>query len=268
MMMDGLDHPKTLDLAARLDASIPQVIGHLELLWAFTAQKTPHGNIGKWPDGTIARAAQWTGDASAFVTALHEAGFIDACPKHRFIIHDWQEHSPRWVKSKLSRAGESFATPQCSAECTPDSSAESMPSHAKPSLVTSSDEEASPAEPDDLPDSPPDEEPEQPGPPACPHDRIISLYHETLPQLRQVREWNDTRRALLRTRWRESPKRQQLEWWRRYFEYVGESDFLMGRSPPKPGQAPFQVDLEWLIRPLNMTKIIEGKYHHSEPAHA
>jgi len=46
MMMDGLDHPKTLDLASRLNASIPQVIGHLELLWAFTAQKTPRGNIG------------------------------------------------------------------------------------------------------------------------------------------------------------------------------------------------------------------------------
>jgi hypothetical protein len=129
MMMDGLDHPKTLDLSARLDVSLPQVIGHLELLWAFVAQKTPRGNIGKWPDGTIARAAQWTSDATVFVTALHEAGFIDASKDHRFVIHDWTDLCPRWVKAKLKKIGETF----CSADCSGDYRADSMPSHAKPS---------------------------------------------------------------------------------------------------------------------------------------
>ena len=145
MMMDGLDHPKTLDLAARLDASIPQVIGHLELLWAFVAQKTPRGNIGKWPDGTIARAAQWTADPSVFVTALHEAGFIDASVEHRFIIHDWPDHCPRWVKAKLKKLGMEFCTRDCSSDCSTDSSADSMPSHAKPSQAKPSEDNGTPA---------------------------------------------------------------------------------------------------------------------------
>ncbi|WP_421722400.1 hypothetical protein [Alloalcanivorax xenomutans] len=110
MKLDGLDHPKTLDFAARLDVCLPQAIGHLELLWAFVAQKTPHGNVGKWPDGAIARASHWSGDPTVFVTALCEAGFIEAHPDHRFIVHDWHEHAPRWVASKLSRAKESFCT--------------------------------------------------------------------------------------------------------------------------------------------------------------
>ena len=54
--LDALDHPKTLDLAARLNVELPTVIGHLELLWAFTGKKASQGGIGKWPDGAIARA--------------------------------------------------------------------------------------------------------------------------------------------------------------------------------------------------------------------
>ena len=56
MKLDALDHPKTLDLAARLNVELPTVIGHLELLWAFTGKKASQGGIGKWPDGAIARA--------------------------------------------------------------------------------------------------------------------------------------------------------------------------------------------------------------------
>lgn len=101
MKLEALDHPKTLDLAARLQVELPTVIGHLELLWAFTGKKSPQGNIGKWPDGAIARACFWMGRPEVFILALHEAGFIDADEVHRFTIHDWPEHAPRWVKAKL-----------------------------------------------------------------------------------------------------------------------------------------------------------------------
>lgn len=108
MKLEALDHPKTLDLAARLSVELPTAIGHLELLWAFVGKKAPQGNIGKWPDGAIARACYWMGRPEAFLLALHESGFIDADPLHRFTIHDWPEHAPRWVKSKLKTLGLSF----------------------------------------------------------------------------------------------------------------------------------------------------------------
>lgn len=92
-------------------------------------------------------------------------------------------------------------------------------------------------------------------PPDCPHQSIIDLYHETCPSLRRIEDWTAERQKLLRTRWREKPERQSLDWWRQYFERVAASDFLCGRT-----ENPFQADLEWLIRPRNMPKVLEGKY--------
>lgn len=107
--MDALDHPKTVSLAAELGIYLPQAIGHLELLWNFIAQKTPQGNIGKWPDVVIANAAQWTGDPSRFVAALVSVGFLDENQEHRLLTHDWAEHMPNWVRAKLKKLGlESF----------------------------------------------------------------------------------------------------------------------------------------------------------------
>lgn len=108
MKLEALDHPKTLDLAARLQVELPTAIGHLELLWAFTGKKSPQGNIGKWPDGAIARACYWMGRPEVFILALHESGFIDADEVHRLTIHDWPEHAPRWVKAKLKSMGAAF----------------------------------------------------------------------------------------------------------------------------------------------------------------
>lgn len=108
MKLDALDHPKTLDLAARLGIELPTVIGHLELLWAFTGKKSPRGDVGKWPVGAIARACYWMGDPQAFMAALVDAGFVDEHPVDKYVIHDWADHAPRWVKAKLKNLGQDF----------------------------------------------------------------------------------------------------------------------------------------------------------------
>lgn len=102
----------------------------------------------------------------------------------------------------------------------------------------------------------------------CPHEKLIGLYHELLPVCRKVASWNETRQALMRARWREHAKRegykteeQGLEAWRTFFAFVSKSAFLTGQSAGRNGQAPFVADLEWLIRPSNFVKVIEGKYH-------
>lgn len=97
--------------------------------------------------------------------------------------------------------------------------------------------------------------------PPCPHEEIISAYHEALPELPTVREWNKTRQGYMRSRWKDHPS---LDYWRKYFSYVAESSFLTGRAEGRGGAPPFIADLEWLIRPTNFAKVIEGKYHRSE----
>jgi hypothetical protein len=112
-----------------------------------------------------------------------------------------------------------------------------------------------PQEADD-PDDPPEEKPKTP---PCPHQEIIALYHEILPELREVKVWNATRKKLLAARWKENKARQNLDWWERYFNYVKKCPFLMGQVANRDGP-PFEADLEWLVRPQNFAKVIEGKY--------
>lgn len=95
----------------------------------------------------------------------------------------------------------------------------------------------------------------------CPHEKIIHLYHETLPMCPPVRVWNKTRRGYLKQRWKENQKHQTLDWWKQYFEHIKQSDFLIGKSAGREDKPPFLADLEWLVRPNNFAKVIEGKYH-------
>jgi hypothetical protein len=95
--------------------------------------------------------------------------------------------------------------------------------------------------------------------PDCPHQEIIALYHEILPQCPQVRGWTPARATALRARWNENPEHQSLGFWRRFFEYVASCDFLVGRA----GKAPFFADLEWMTRSGNFIKIIEQKYENN-----
>lgn len=95
--------------------------------------------------------------------------------------------------------------------------------------------------------------------PQCPHKEIIALYHKSLPELPELKVWNNNREALLRQRWNEAKERQTIDWWKEYFHTVKESDFLCGKIANKDGR-PFLADFEWLIKPSNMPKVLEGRY--------
>lgn len=93
----------------------------------------------------------------------------------------------------------------------------------------------------------------------CPHQKIIALYHEVLPQCPRVRDWTPARATQLRARWNEDPSRQNLDYWRRFFEYVSSCGFLVGVTTTT-AQRPFFADLEWMTKSANFTKIREQKY--------
>lgn len=93
--------------------------------------------------------------------------------------------------------------------------------------------------------------------PPCPYKRIISLYHEMLPELPKVAVLSETRKRHIKARWRLYPS---ISYWVQYFERVRESAFLMGKAPTTQDRRPFVADIDWLINEANMTKVIEGKY--------
>ncbi|HEA67186.1 MAG TPA: DUF1376 domain-containing protein [Desulfobacterales bacterium] len=88
----------------------------------------------------------------------------------------------------------------------------------------------------------------------CPHEKIIELYHKTLPMCPQVRTWPDHLKSILRSRWK-TKNQDSIEFWERFFVYVSHSKWLTGQA------SDWCANLEWLIRPTNFTKISNGSYH-------
>ena len=110
--------------------------------------------------------------------------------------------------------------------------------------------------------------------PGCNHKGVVELYHKLLPTLPRVEVWNDVRSGYLRSRWKEVAQDMKkskgevtgemvMDWWTEFFGYVAKSPFLTGKTNPVKDKPPFLADLEWLIRPTNFAKIVEGKYHRS-----
>lgn len=103
---------------------------------------------------------------------------------------------------------------------------------------------------------------------ACPAQQIADLWGEVLPELRAPAVWNRARHTAVRSRWREmaahydwTEQQQGLEWFRRLMVKIRESAFLMGKAPPTRDKEPFQLTFDWLFRPTNFVKVIEGTYN-------
>lgn len=92
--------------------------------------------------------------------------------------------------------------------------------------------------------------------PPCPHKEIIDLYHEVLPELKKVCYplWEGSREAgFLAARWKESPKHQNLEFWRKFFETVRTDNHWMRRTNTDWEGA----HLRWLVIKRNFISCVE-----------
>jgi len=88
-----------------------------------------------------------------------------------------------------------------------------------------------------------------------PYQAIVDLFNKILPELPSVKVVTDKRKKHLKARWNFSNKTPSLEWWREFFVYIRESDFLMGRNTD------FRAFFDWIINSSNFVKIIEGNFH-------
>lgn len=113
---------------------------------------------------------------------------------------------------------------------------------------------------------------QKPTAPPCPHQQILALYHELLPELPRVKVWTGVRQQHLAARWRErwkdgfyATQSEGLDYWRRLFSYIARCDFLLGKVYV-PGRKPFLASLDWIARAENFAKIIEQRYENKESA--
>lgn len=89
---------------------------------------------------------------------------------------------------------------------------------------------------------------------ACPHQKIIAIYHQVLPELPGVivSRWATSQGAAnLRTRWREDRRHQEIDFWTKFFSTVRTSKHWMGEN-----ERGWQADLRWLLERRNFDKVL------------
>lgn len=84
-----------------------------------------------------------------------------------------------------------------------------------------------------------------------PYKKIVELYNTICESLPKVVKLTEQRKRMLKSRWKEYPS---LDYFKKVFELAEESDFLSGR------RGDWQANFDWLIRPSNFTKVLEGAY--------
>lgn len=242
------DKPEVWQIAARTEMDPDAVIGKLLRVWTWFDEQSEDGNAPSVTKMLLDRKVGVTGFCDAMVQAgwMIDDGKIISLPN--FTRHNGKTAKNRSLTARrVSKHKESS-----NAKGNAPSVNNALPREEKRrEEVLSPDGDTSPSGSDS-------------GPPSCPHEEIINLYHEILPELPRVAEWNDTRRSFLRSRWREKRDRQTLDWWRKYFQFVRECPFLLGDVPGRGDSPPFCANLEWLVRPKNFVKVLEGHYARGE----
>ncbi len=89
-------HRKTMKLRRILKIKTPQAVGHVAMLWLWSLDNAPDGDLSQVDAEDIAEAAEWPKTAEEFVSALKEAGFID----DNMQLHDWGEYAGRLMDQR------------------------------------------------------------------------------------------------------------------------------------------------------------------------
>lgn len=91
--------------------------------------------------------------------------------------------------------------------------------------------------------------------PVCPHEEIINIYNETLPQLQSVlvNRWKGSTRARdLTSRWKEDSNCQTLDFWKTFFQNIAKV-----RQGFYVGEKGWKCDLGWLLKKTNFDNALE-----------
>lgn len=102
-----LNHPKTLDLADRLEIMPCHALGILESLWSWAAEYRPTGDLTGITARQLARGLGFTGDPNNLLAGLCACEWVDEA-SGRLLVHDWSQHAENQVHTKLARARQSF----------------------------------------------------------------------------------------------------------------------------------------------------------------
>ncbi|MDP4120145.1 MAG: hypothetical protein Q8876_03700 [Bacillota bacterium] len=93
-------HRKTIRFKNLLKISVPQAVGQLCVLWLWSIDNAPDGDLSGFSPAEIAEFASWEGDADEFVQALKHSGFVD----EDLTLHDWYDYAGKLIDKRQQNA--------------------------------------------------------------------------------------------------------------------------------------------------------------------
>lgn len=96
-------HPKTLRLARQLGQTLPETIGQLHLLWYWSMDFAPDGDLTKHDFTDVAHAMMAQAPPEKLRAALLECGFLDE-EGSRLMLHDWNDYGGKLILEKRAEA--------------------------------------------------------------------------------------------------------------------------------------------------------------------
>lgn len=88
------------------------------------------------------------------------------------------------------------------------------------------------------------------------YESLIENYHTLCPKMSKVQALNKTRKGYINARVGEYGLEKVIS----VFRIAGQSDFLNGKNDKA-----WKADFEWILRPENFLKVLEGKYINKKP---
>ena len=89
-------HVKVLRLSESLGIEIAAAIGHLVLIWLWTAQYKQDGVLDGISAEDLRRICGYSGDPKKLTDALVKCGFLDS--DECFSVHDWEDNGGKLIK--------------------------------------------------------------------------------------------------------------------------------------------------------------------------
>jgi len=87
------------------------------------------------------------------------------------------------------------------------------------------------------------------------YEFVINLYHTLCPKMNKVQVISDQRKSFINARYTQFGLEKITE----VIQKAGDSEFLNGNNDKV-----WKADFEWIMRPNNFVKVLEGKYNKSE----
>ncbi len=245
------DHRKLLAAADELEIEPVHMLGLIISFWLWALDNAPSGSLQGINDRMIARAAQWSGDPDKFVAAMANAGLLDKEDDGSLSIHDWYEYAGKLIEQReaeKNRSRRRRAAADAPANGDRQTTAGRPPDDQKTTGGRVDQSRVDQSREENINPLPPKGGQQQP----VPYRQIVELYHTICTSYPKLRAVEGNREKQIAARWK---KYKTLNTFKELFEKAEASDFLKGEN-----DRGWAADFDWLIKPTNMSKVLEGKY--------